>query len=149
MGNAPSYANAVNELDGVIDGIWRQIEAISRLPDVDGGAAGDFAQPPHAEGPLGPFSGMSVRWAILKLLAEDGGTPMATGDIAKKLEEGGVKSKGQRFASIVSAVLSDMRNNKGEVETVADGLYLLTQKGHEVWDTIKKSARYRHPASAS
>ena len=98
---------------------------------------------------LGKYSNMSVRWAILKLLGEDTHNPMATGDVATELEKGGVTTRGQRFASIVSAVLSDMKNKKEEVETTDDGMYRLSENGRQVWEAVKNSARYLNRTSTS
>jgi len=140
-----SYVNAINELDVMIAGIARQIQGLT-------GAAPTTAsqRPVVADSPNDsqPFASMSVRWAILKLLAS-AGRPMATGEIAKALEAGGVESKGQRFSSIVSAVLSDMKSKKDEVESVEDGCYRLTEQGREAWEHIERSARYRYRSQVS
>jgi len=138
-----NYVNAINELDAMIAGIGRQLQAMGvEVPVVASRpplAANAYDEVDETE----KYAHMSVRWAILKLLAV-ANRPMGTGEIAKALEAGGVESKGQRFSSIVSAVLSEMKSKKGEVESVEDGLYRLTSQGREAWDHIEKSPRYRY-----
>lgn len=141
-----AYVNAIEELDAMIAGILR-LQAIN-------GAIPVPASPPS---PLAPnvqeltndatkYSGMSVRWATLNLLAEDSTGPLTTAEIAEALQARGVKSSGQRFGSIVSAVVSDMRAKKSELEVVEDGRYQLTKTGHDAWEHIKMTPQYRSRA---
>jgi hypothetical protein len=135
-----SYVSSINELDVMIAGISRQIQARTGIaPTLASQAPVSTASPNESQ----RFAHMSVRWAILKLLAA-AERPVTTGEIAKALEAGGVESKGQRFSSIVSAVLSDMKSKKEEVESVEDGCYRLTSQGREAWEHIEQSARYRY-----
>ena len=138
-----AYKDSIVELDRIIASMLQQLEAVAP-------SGSDFPAPGNDEPVvLGEYSDMSVRWAILKLLGEDTHNPMATGDVATALEKGGVTTRGQRFASIVSAVLSDMKNKKQEVETADDGMYRLSENGRQAWEAIKNSVRYQDRPSAS
>ena len=91
----------------------------------------------------GSYSGLSTRWAILFLLAENSdGMPMGRGEIAKALTDGGITSSAQSFASNVSAVLSGMANDRKEVEQVTGGGYQITAHGRDVWEGIKRTAQW-------
>lgn len=138
-----SYLTAINELDAMIAGINRQLQVASAEPPLVANQQPIPIAKVANSDETHRFANMSVRWAVLKLLAR-AGRPMTTGEIAKTLEAGGVESKGQRFSSIVSAVLSDMKSKKGEVESVEDGGFQLTNQGREAWEHIEKSARYRY-----
>jgi hypothetical protein len=93
------------------------------------------------------FSGMSVRWGILKLLAENAGVSPTAAEIAQTLAEGGMNSKGKDFGSNVSAVLSDMKNKRSEVAN-AGGQWALTATGHHAWEAIKATPQYRERISS-
>jgi hypothetical protein len=138
------YANAINELDGMIEGINRQIKVLEALPPLPANIPASEPLQFVIPNARRKYVGISVRWAVLNFLAEDAKGPRNTAEIAQALQEGGVRSEGQRFNSIVSAVLSDMKNKKEEVETVDDGRYQLTQRGREAWDHIKQTAQYRN-----
>jgi hypothetical protein len=97
--------------------------------------------------PLARFANMSVRWAILKLLAENTGAHMTAAEIAQALVDGGMNSKGKNFASNVSAVLSDMKNKRTEVGNAA-GAWALTATGIEAWGAIKATPQYRNRLSS-
>ncbi len=86
----------------------------------------------------GPFAGISVRWAILFLLAEKATEPMTTGQIAEALLTGGIITKGANFNANVSAVISNMARDRGEV-VGTDGHYEITAIGRESWTGIKAS----------
>lgn len=90
----------------------------------------------------GKYANMSVRWAVLNLLAENAPGPMPTSEIASSLLKGGIRSSSRNFNSNVSAVLSTMANTREEVETV-EGNYKITEHGREVWNAIKLSEPYR------
>ncbi len=90
----------------------------------------------------GRYSGMSVRWAVLALLSEDAIAPMGTGQIAEALRAGGLTSGGKSFASNVSAVLSGMKSERGEIIPSEKG-WIISEKGKEAWVHIKAS-RERH-----
>ena len=100
----------------------------------------------------GMYSGLSTRWAILYLLAENTTIPMGRSEIAKALTDGGIMSNAQSFASNVSAVLSGMANERKEVEQVESG-YQITDHGREVWQGVKRTpqwnARTAYPAMAT
>jgi hypothetical protein len=92
--------------------------------------------------PAGKYSNMSVRWAILNLLAEDAVGPMPTGKIAEALNAGGLNSKsGKNFPSNVSAILSVMANTREEVESTENG-YRLTPNGRAAWEGVKHTPQY-------
>ena len=132
-----SLAQSIKELDGMIAGIQRQLGTVASPGDTHPEVGS--ATPTVVSG---EYSNMSVRWAILKLLAEGPTSSMATGDVATTLEGGGVTSKGQRFASVVSAVLSGMKNKKQEIEMADGGMYRLSAVGRQAWEAIKNSPRY-------
>ena len=88
------------------------------------------------------YAGISVRWAILSLMADHSTEPMATADIATALKDGGVRSGGQSFVANVSAVVSDMVHKRGEL-LAAEGKYQITPSGRSAWESIKHSRSYR------
>jgi hypothetical protein len=96
-------------------------------------------QPPHSNA---PYAGISVRWAILYLLAEHTTEAMATGQIAKALLAGGIVTKGANFAANVSAVIGGMVRTRKEVEDTGSG-YQLTTTGREMWMGIKESPQMK------
>jgi hypothetical protein len=112
--------------------------------------------PPVALPPMGPaeptvpphlrFAGISVRWALLSLMAEDpsAASGLRTTEMADALLAGGVRSSGQNFAANVSAVVSDMTRKKKELEAVEDGKYVISAHGREVWDGVKRNRYYRY-----
>jgi hypothetical protein len=83
------------------------------------------------------FGSMSVRWAIL-LLLDEAKSDMSTSEIVEALEAGDIraKSKAVSFNNNVSAVLSDMKSPRAEVE-VTDGRYKITDKGRSAINHIK------------
>ncbi len=94
------------------------------------------------------FTGLSVRWAILKLLAENADSHPTAAEIAQALVDGGMNSKGKDFGSNVSAVLSDMKNKRSEVANSA-GTWALTVTGRQAWDAIKATPQYRERISSA
>ena len=86
----------------------------------------------------GKFTGMSTRWAVLALLSEDATGPMTTGQIAESLQIHGMVSSAKSFAGNVSAVLSGMNHEKGEVQSSLEG-WTITDKGKSAWIHIKAS----------
>jgi hypothetical protein len=90
---------------------------------------------PSALVPHGKYAGMSVRWAILNLLAEDATAPMTTGDIADALVKGGIVSNGKSFSGNVSAVLSGMNHDRSEVSAGEKG-WVITPNGRSAWTHI-------------
>lgn len=100
--------------------------------------------PPQAHSVYsGKYSNMSVRWAILNLLAEDAVAPMPTSEIAEALQKGGISSRGKSFSSNVSAVLSQMTKEREETEQVGSG-YCISEHGREVWEGIKNTEQYQN-----
>jgi hypothetical protein len=95
----------------------------------------------------GKYSGMSVRWGILNLLAEDATDRMTTGEIATALQAGGITTTGKNFPANTSAVLSDMSRVKGEVESNSEG-WALTAKGRDAW-IAAKALRERQQLSSN
>lgn len=86
----------------------------------------------------GKYVGMSTRWAVLWLLTEDATGPLTTGQIADALQAGGMVSNARSFASNVSAVLSGMNHEKGEVVSKG-GTWTISEKGRDAWVHIKAS----------
>ena len=101
---------------------------------------------------VGNYSRLSVRWAALWHLAEFARGPMRNGEIADAIRAGGYHSGAGSFPNAVSAVLSGMRA-KGEIDGNAELGYYLTDLGKEIWNTIKRSDRFRsimaHSSSAT
>jgi hypothetical protein len=124
------------ELDNAIASLHRLIpeEAKDALPTPTP------ANPPAVTVVHGKYAGMSVRWAILNLLAEDASHPMSTGGIATALQEGGITSAGKNFAGNVSAVLSDMGRVRREV-TSTDSGWVITDTGKSAWAHISAKRR--------
>jgi hypothetical protein len=90
------------------------------------------------------YAGMSVRWAILNLMADGGVDQLGTTNMAAALLAGGVRSNGQNFNANVSAVVSEMHRQKNELAPGdTDGTYRITPHGREVWESIKHTAQYR------
>jgi hypothetical protein len=86
----------------------------------------------------GRYEGMSTRWGVLALLSEDASVPLTTGEIAAALRAGGMISSAQSFAGNVSAVLSGMNHEKGEVVAGPNG-WVISDKGKSAWIHIKAS----------
>ena len=111
-----------------------------------------FAQiPQSAIQSAGPkYAGMSVRWAVLKYLAEESKAPASTAVIANALRAGGQTTTGRDFVSNVSAVISGMVNKREEVEAIEGG-YQITMTGRDAWAAIKMTPQYRsrHPLSSN
>lgn len=84
----------------------------------------------------GKYAGMSVRWAVLNLLAEDSTKPMGTGEVADALQHGGITSTGKNFAANVSAVLSNMNNERKEVLSTDNG-WVISDIGRQAWAHIR------------
>jgi hypothetical protein len=71
----------------------------------------------------GPYSGMILKDAVLAVLKTET-EGIRTGEIATKIKAGGFRSRAANFAQNVSACLSNMRKNTGEVE-LQDGQWTL------------------------
>ncbi len=82
----------------------------------------------------GIYSLISIRWACLWILSQAGKVGLSTASVADLLEKGGRTSKAERFASSVSAVLSNMKA-KAEVEPIGN-YWVLTPSGHSALTAI-------------
>lgn len=129
----------IKEIDTAITSLHRLIPegAKNELPTPD------MPNISRADVPQGKYSGMSVRWAVLNLLAEDATAPMTTGDVADALLAGGIVSKGKSFSGNVSAVLSGMNHDRKEVTAKADG-WVITETGKSAWTHISAKRRAEH-----
>jgi hypothetical protein len=101
---------------------------------------------------IGNYANLSVRWAALWHLAEFARGPMRNAEVAEAILAGGYHSGAGSFPNAVSAVLSGMRS-KGEIDGNPEIGYYLTDKGKEIWHTIRRSERFRsimaHSSSAT
>lgn len=124
----------INEIDQAIASLHRLIpeDAKPELPAVPSPNV-TYVPAPSA----GQFSGMSVRWAILYFLSEIATSPMSTGQIAAALRAGGIQSTAAKFAGNVSAILSVMGKQKGEVVPAGDGLWAISEIGKQAWAHIR------------
>jgi hypothetical protein len=132
-----------NELQFKIGEIDSAVTALRRLmPNEEISVPKDNQQAlPMVE--TGRYTGMSTRWGILQLLSEDASGPMSTGQIADALVAGGMTSNARSFAGNVSAVLSGMNHEKGEVTAGNDG-WIISDKGKSAWIHIKASRERQH-----
>lgn len=143
------YRRCASDADQTISGLLKLMQASGMsVPAQESTALAVIPKPqPNAiEGrqpvPIAPpashrFGSMSVRWAIL-LLLDEATSDMSTADIVAALEAGDIraKSKAVNFSNNVSAVLSDMKSPRAEVE-VTDGRYKITEKGRSAIHHIK------------
>jgi hypothetical protein len=110
--------------------------------------------PPHIAKPSDwkqRFANMSVRWAILKLFAHsaldfDGDHPLTSAEVSAELLEGGNM---KALRPTVSAVISDMVNQRKELISNEAGGYTLTDNGRAAWSAIAHSSRYLNRDSPS
>ena len=85
---------------------------------------------------------MSVRWAILDLLAES--EAKTTAEIAEALIAAGVQTRAANFANNVSAVLSStMKEGHDEVQQLPDGKWQLTENGRSAIEHIRTTPRFQ------
>lgn len=111
-------------------------------PAIQVGVADSVRIEDHADQRFGDYSRLSVRWAALWHLAEFARGPMRNGEIADAIRAGGYHSGAGSFPNAVSAVLSGMRT-KEEIDGNPDTGYYLTDKGRQIWSTIRHSERFR------
>ncbi len=90
---------------------------------------------------LQPYTAMSMRWAILKLLSGRGEESLTTGTVVVALVGGGFNPT-TNFSSKVSAILGQMVG-KGELERGSEGWHI-TPSGFRQWTAISDSERYRN-----
>lgn len=124
-GTVPSGARTSPQADPVV-APWNQFGTVSQAP------SDDF-----------DYSKVSVRWAVLGLLATVATGPMTTGAVTRALQARGVHKEGvSRFGNIVSAVLSNLRV-KGEVEVIGNTGYQLTPAGRTMWAHIRATHKFQ------
>jgi hypothetical protein len=88
------------------------------------------------------YATMSVRWAILDLLAESG--PKTTAEVAEALIAAGVQTKAANFTNNVSAVLSTtMKEQHSEVQQLPDSKWELTENGRSAIEHIRTTPKFR------
>jgi hypothetical protein len=92
------------------------------------------------------YAVLSTRWAILLALSETS-LPMSIPDLAEHLKAGGVRTEAANFNNNVSAVLSRMKSDRGEVD-VTDGKWLITDIGRSAITYIKAQKLRRRQDSA-
>jgi hypothetical protein len=95
----------------------------------------------------GKYTGMGVRAAILRMLAEDAVAPMRTVEMAHALLKGGVSTTGKKFRANVAAIVSDMYKRRGELTPGEAGGWTITEKGKNAWIEIKSAPNLRHSSS--
>jgi hypothetical protein len=88
------------------------------------------------------YAYMSVRWAILDLLAES--EAKTTAEIAEALISAGVQTKAANFVNNVSAVLSTtMKEQHDEVQQISDGKWSLTENGKSAIEHIRTLPKFQ------
>jgi hypothetical protein len=101
--------------------------------------------PPRPLAPPRPqnlkYANISVRWAILDLLNDS--QAMATAEIAEALKSAGVQTRAANFANNVSAVLSTTMKEHGEVQSLPDGKWELTENGKQAIGHIRTTPKFR------
>jgi hypothetical protein len=128
----------------------RDLAVLAPPPSVSGFVIRQTSPAPPAE--LGPFSNLSMRWAILQLLGEfSPDIPLINEDIANRLRDGGFNTGTPlKFRANVNSVLSRMAA-QNEVTKSGEAGYILTAFGRAEWLGIKKSEKFtsRHNAGPS
>jgi hypothetical protein len=127
------YQLKITEVDQAIASLHRLIpdDAKKELPVPDYSSV-----PKNPIVQAGKYAGMGVRWAILSLLSETATGPMSTGEIAIALQDGGITSTAAKFAGNVSAVLSVMSKQRGEVTSSEHG-WAISIIGRQAWAHIR------------
>lgn len=88
------------------------------------------------------YAFLSVRWAILDLLAES--DAKTTAEIADALMAAGVQTKAANFANNVSAVLTTtLKEHHKEVRQLQDGKWELTDNGHRAIEHIRTTPKFQ------
>jgi len=132
-----------NELQFKMGEIDHAVAALRRLMPIEEKSSPKDSQQALPIVTHGKYADMSTRWAILWLLSEDAPSPLSTGQIADALQAGGMTSGAKSFAGNVSAVLSGMNHEKGEVLASNNG-WTISERGKNAWIHIKAS-RERKP----
>jgi hypothetical protein len=103
---------------------------------IHGGPSAPIPSPFNTSAEAGVFSQISIRWACLWILAQSPDVGLSSASVTDVLVRGGRTSKADRFASSVSAVLSNMRI-KGEVAQIGNH-WILTQSGQAALAAIQQ-----------
>ena len=111
-------------------------ENISRLLNDGQGGSGQLVLLQNPESVK--YSRMSVRWAILCLLAERN-HQFSVQEIADALKDGGIRTEAANFANNVAAVLSQMkmRLKPGPEVELNDGKWNISEVGRSAWNYIR------------
>jgi hypothetical protein len=126
------------QLQFKIGEIETAVAALRRLMPEQESIATKDSQSPLPVTFQGKYAGMSNRWAILAYLSEDANGPVTTGQVAEVLQAGGMVTTGKNYAGNISAVLSGMNHDKGEVTSTPEG-WVISEKGKDAWIHIKAS----------
>jgi hypothetical protein len=95
---------------------------------------------PTSTEPLGKYSTISLRWACLWILSEAPDIGLTSAAVTELLLKGGRTSKADRFASTVSAVLSNLKLKK---EADLNGSYwALTEHGRNALKAIMPRLKF-------
>lgn len=136
-----------SELQGELIECDQTISYITKLARKE---SGDFhtvksevcASPPITERTIfvqQPFATMSARWAILHLLdriTQISDVALTTMEITERLSENGKTTEAAKYSNAVSAVLSNMKSSRQEVDMV-DGKWRITEKGRSAIEHIR------------
>ena len=120
----------------------RPAEATPARPEPPVGNPIGPAARPWSYGPNPqPFATMSNRWAILHLL-DSAPENLSTVEIAERLRANGKTTESTKFSNAVSAVLSNMKSPRAEIEVdPTDGKWSITEKGHNAIEHIRAKNR--------
>ena len=129
-----AFNNRVKEINQSISTLRRRLN-----PD---GVSSSLLSPIPSRLPGKKYAFMSVRWAILDLLAES--EPKTTAEIAEALIAAGVQTKAANFANNVSAVLSTtMKEQHNEVQQLQEGKWELTENGKSAIEHIRTTPKFQ------
>lgn len=138
------HQRAVAELDQLIAGMSKNYEEpipgevpAPATPKPTNNKAGVPSRSPHHSV---RFATISVRWAILYLLDEH--ESLSTAEIADALQAGGIRSRASNFNNNVSAVLSNMKTGRDEVDQAGDK-WIITETGRSAINHIRANFRAR------
>ena len=137
---ANEHQRAIRELDPTIAGISKLLEGGVPLQGTLPLTAAPAPIPirPTVASQGRRYATVSTRWAILDLL--DRSDPMSPSDIADALLAEGIHTKAEKFANNVSAVLSDMKSPRGEVDSNGTK-WEITERGRNAISHIRTTRR--------
>jgi hypothetical protein len=130
------------------EALGAEIEALDRAIAILSGISyepkpSNTASPPPAPTftePQGKYSTISLRWACLWILSEAPDIGLTSAAVTELLLKGGRTSKADRFASTVSAVLSNLKLKK---EADLNGSYWsLTEHGRNALKAIMPRLKF-------